>query len=44
MTIGYYHIIPRYAKLTNPGKKEIKKNLFSRENYRSNFSELIIPR
>jgi hypothetical protein len=25
MTIGYYHAIPRYTKLTDPGKKEIKK-------------------
>jgi hypothetical protein len=25
MTIGYYYIIPRYARLTDPGKKKIKK-------------------
>jgi hypothetical protein len=25
MTIGYYYVIPRYAKSTNPGKKEIKE-------------------
>jgi hypothetical protein len=25
ITIGYHHAIPRYTKLTDPGKKEIKK-------------------
>jgi hypothetical protein len=25
MIIGYYYIIPRYARLTDPEKKEIKK-------------------
>jgi hypothetical protein len=28
MTIGYYYIIPRYARLTNPGEKEIKEIYF----------------
>jgi hypothetical protein len=28
MTIGYYHVISRYVKLTDPEKKEIKEIYF----------------
>ena len=31
MTIGYYHTIPRYARLIDPGEKEIKEIHFHGE-------------
>jgi hypothetical protein len=31
MTIGYYHAIPRYARLTDPGEKKVKKIHFHGE-------------
>jgi hypothetical protein len=31
MTIGYYYTISRYARLTDPGKKEIKEIYFHGE-------------
>jgi hypothetical protein len=43
MTIGYHHATLRYARLIDPGEKEIKKSI-SRGNYRNNSSELIILR